>query len=881
MSVFEQAQKIVFENFYVRYEISVEDARVISITDKINKKKIKGEDTYFFHFIDEDKESVINPTAMFLVGNTLTIRTPAGNFFAEVVECDNYFTFEVTSPLPKTAYKLVMAHAKYNYDLNEAKAVLACGVSLSFAANPCFFPDCKSKETKAEVLCKMDNTKGKYALIAAPIDKIKGIIKTACITIDKENGFYTRLGGAWGRDADINFQSCIIEENSSMEYLKTNMEFYKKLGVTQIDFHKAFGNFCQGDFTYIHYKDGSDFKNTAVKYLEENGIMAGLHTYSHYIDYNSEIIMSVPKWQNQIGVLHTFTLLEDITVDTDFIPTKESTKCVSDNFGFFSRNTEYILIGDEIIKFANAPNGFKVLERGCCKTVPVSHKAGEKISHLDGYYQGFCPVLGSELFFHVARETAKAYNEGGYQSIYLDALDGITKHSDDLSEALYYMAAFECELLKYCEKEPLVEASCHFPILWNARGRIGAFDTCHSGYKTWNIEHANSNKLHLDRYSAPTMGWYDFYPIDEESKNTTTKYEHTDDVDFIGTISLTNNYSMVFNDLKYEIYKETPALRRNIEIYSKYETLRRKKYFSDKYLEKIKKGKHEYQLIQTDNGEFAFIEKEYDAKKFFDIKDSERNTAKFSNPFKAQSPFIRIEAMMSTEGKKCKKILDSIKGDAVCNQIFEKTFKTPVDLSNKKAFTLSIKGNGKENSGIALTMKCATHRGVLRFYIDTGFNGTRDFVLIETDNGDRRDLTFDNHLVSKNYPGNYFVGRDPFHYHSLNYISVDSWGDVSGVEMSDIKACARIEETLVNPCLKTTDGEIVFECSLQSGEYIEFDGKRAKVYDYTGNDKEVPFKGQIKAPKGEFDIILCADSKTKNVLNAKVTFGYNGNIIKK
>ena len=230
--------------------------------------------------------------------------------------------------------------------------------------------------------------------------------------------------------------------------------------------------------------------------------------------------------------------------------------------------------------------------------------------------------------------------------------------------------------------------------------------------------------------------------------------------------------------------------------------------------------------------------------------------------------------------KKGKKLTDAITGNEVCNQIVEKTFKTPIDLSDKKGFSVSIKGNGKANSGIALTLKCATHRGVLRFYIDTDFEGTRDFVLIETDNGDRRDLPFDNSFVSKNYPGNYNVGRDPYHYHSFNYISIDSWGDVSGVEMSDIKVCTRIEETIVNPTIKTDGGEIVFECNLRSGEYIEFDGISAKVYDYIGTSKEIPFKGKIKAPKGEFSVNLSSESKTKNVLNAKLTLGFSGNIVK-
>ncbi|MBQ4630481.1 MAG: hypothetical protein IJB70_05840 [Clostridia bacterium] len=878
MSIFEAGQKIIFENFFVRYEISVEDASVINIIDKVKNVSIKSEDTSFFYFIDEDKETVHVPTAMFLVGDILTVRTKAGNFFVEVTECDNYFTFEITSALPTTAYKLVMAHAKYAYDMEDKKGIKACGISLSYPANPCYFPDCKAKETKAEVLCKMENTKAKYALVAAPIEKIKGILKTACNTIDKENGFYTRIGGAWGRDADVNFQNCIIEENSEINYLKENMPFYKSLGVNQIDFHKAFGNFCQGDFTYINYKDAKDFKDTAVKYLAENGISSGLHTYSHYIDYNSEVIMSVPKWQNQIGILGTYTLSEGVSEDALFLPTIESTANISDNFGFFSRNTEYVLIGDEIIEFENAPNGFKVKRRGCCKTTPKSYREGSKIYHLDGYYQGFCPVIGSELFFHVARETAKAYNEGGYSSIYLDALDGISKHCDDPSEVQYYMAAFVCEVLKYCKKEPLLEASCHYPILWTSRGRIGAWDTCKQGFTLWNNQHAESNKLHIDRYSAPTMGWYDFYPTDEDSKNETVKYQHTNDVETMGKISLVNNFSMVYNDLKYENYKKLPAMQRNIAIYRKYDSLRMSKYFSESYLEKIKNSKYDCHLTETENG-FEFVEKVFSAKKLYDLSDTQRNTVTFENPFKAQTPFIRIEAGMSSICKKGSNVLKASETANVCNQIIKKKFKKPLDLSQNRVLAVSVKGNGKKGA-LAITLGCASHRGVLRFYIDTDFEGERDFLLAESHNGERLDLPFD-YPDHPTYPGSYFVGRDPYHYHSTNSVTVESCGDVSGVEMSDIKAYSRIEEVIVNPSVTTDFGKIVFECNLRSGEYLEFDGKCAKLIDFAGNEKEVPFKGKIKTPKGEFGVNVSSESKTKNTLNAKLTLGFEGKIIKK
>lgn len=876
MSIFEAGQKIILENFYVKITVSEEDASVLSIIDKTKNAEIKSENTKFFYFIDTDRETKIAPTAMFLVGNILTVRTPAGNFFVEVSECDNYFTFEVTSPLPTTAYKLVLAHAKYEYDYTDKNNVGACGISLSYPANPCFYPDCKDKETKAEILCQADNTRGKYALIVAPINKIKGIIKSACVTIDKENGFYTRIGGAWGQDAEINTQNSFIEENSDMDYLRNNMDFYKKLNVDQIDFHKAFDNFCQGDFTYVHYKDGTDFKNNVVKFLEENGIIAGLHTYSHYIDYDSEIIMSVPKWQNQIGVLGKYTLSEDIDENSMFLPTEESTANISDNFTFFSRNTEFILIGDEIMEFNNAPDGFKIKRRACCGTKPAKHRKGEQISHLDGYYQGFCPIIGSELFYHIAHETAKAYNEGGYSSIYLDALDGIYKHIEDKSEAQYYMAAFVCELLKYCEKEPLLEYSTFCPILWNARGRIGAYDTCSRGYKTWNLEHAENNAMHIDRYSAPTMGWYDFYPVDKESKNTLTKYEHTEDVDLIGTITLANNFSIVYNDLKYETYQNTPALRKNLSVFTKYDSLRKAKYFSDSVLEQVRKGNYEYKLIESKNNKFELIERKYCSKKYFDISDTKRTRESYSNPFKSQIPFVRLEGMMSAEHKDSVVLVKKSDMKKLGKEKIEKSFANPVDITNARAFTVTVKGNGKKGGAVAITMKCASHRGLLRYYIDTDFEGSRKFLLVETDNGDRLDLPFDNKSLNPNRPELYYIGRDPFHYHSLNHISIETCGDTENVELSELKACSCVEEKISKPAITVGENILTFDCELASGEYIEYDGKNAFLYDYLGNETKVSFDGKIKAPKGDFEAKISSETKTKNVLNIKLTFGFSG-----
>ena len=77
------------------------------------------------------------------------------------------------------------------------------------------------------------------------------------------------------------------------------------------------------------------------------------------------------------------------------------------------------------------------------------------------------------------------------------------------------------------------------------------------------------------------------------------------------------------------------------------------------------------------------------------------------------------------------------------------------------------------------------------------------------------------------------------------------------------------------------DGEKVeFLCELKSTEFIEFDGKSAKVIDGQGNEKEIEFKGSITAPKGEFNAQLITDNSTENILRAQLTLGFSGKEIK-
>lgn len=401
------------------------------------------------------------------------------------------------------------------------------------------------------------------------------------------------------------------------------------------------------------YDTSADFKKNVSDILEANGIAAGLHTYSHYIRYDCKPILADPKWQKQLGVIGEYTVAEDVSADADFIPTVESTENVPSYVSFFARSSPLILIGNEIVYFDHAENGFKALERGRAGTKAVAHKKGEIIKHLDGYYHGIAPVSGSELFLQIARNTAKTFNEGGFKMIYLDALDGITRHCEK-HEYWYYTAMFVCELLQYCDRYPLIEFSTFFPALYAARGRVGAHDTPWRSYKKWNEHHTASNRAYINSHLAPTLGWYDFYPLtDKYPGNEHTKYHHADQIEHMGALALMYDFSNVFNGTRKYTYERYAGVRRNVALYKKYDDLRKSLYFDEDYREKLKDSPYEVHLKEKRGGRWCFVEKDYQIAKLYDLNDSDRNCGFFKNPFGAQPPF-------GSSASLCPRILSSL-----------------------------------------------------------------------------------------------------------------------------------------------------------------------------------------------------------------------------
>ena len=142
--------------------------------------------------------------------------------------------------------------------------------------------------------------------------------------------------------------------------------------------------------------------------------------------------------------------------------------------GFFVRNSATLQIGDELLTYTGVrqepPYGFTGCQRGACGTRGAAHAPGTPVHHLKECFGLFVPDPESSLLAEVAERTAAAFNECGFDMIYLDALDG----EDVLGGAehgWHYGSRFVYEIWKRLKRPALMERSralgiqeaVHFP----------------------------------------------------------------------------------------------------------------------------------------------------------------------------------------------------------------------------------------------------------------------------------------------------------------------------------------------------------------------------------------------------------------------------------
>lgn len=868
-------KSFTLENNFVSIEVSKKDSKILSVTDA-QGNDIKGiEDAYFFKFLDADKNAYA-VDEISLNSNVATVKGVFGSVDVKLECFDDHFIFEVIKAnVSDNIVYFYFGTVNFEYDLEDKNSLRAVDLAMTVNTNPRFYPDGYEKCFSGYAMAHLGGFEG-ACLIAAvvPNSILRDTLKVMSEKIDPEKGIVSKIAGAWALDHQPNFGDYIILGNADPEYIMKNIDTYKDLDIDQLDFHQGPDTFRQGDFAYMKGESCAEFREKVSDPIKEKGMMAALHTYSYYITAGCHDILSNPENQQMLDREEEFTLAEDISAEDMFIPSVEPTDGLSKVYGFFVKNLPFCLIGEEIIRYRNHPHGFTVLERGVGGTKPAAHKKGDRIYHLIGCFGLFSPEPGTKLFKDVARYTAEAYNEGGFDMIYLDALDGIDRHCK-VEDCWYYCGQFIHEILKHCDHDPIIEYSTMYPCLWPARARSGAWDHPTRNYKNFNIAHHKNHALFSRRHYTATLGWYNHYPNNESYPgNFHTKYHHWDSIDHLGSLAVMYNYSMVYQNTNKARYA---GCKRNLELFKQYNTLRKNRYFKESTLEKMRSSKHEFKLVDKGNGKWVFVEKNYAVKRLYDIQDPARNSVQLSNPFKTQTPFIRIENCMSTFGQNPMTLLPVDENKPLSEQLKAHEFGGEIDMTPILAIKVRVKGNGKKGT-VGIKTKFATNspnRGYGLYLIDTDFKGWRDFVLYETDNGSRAESVFEKgeHL--------WRVYRNPIYTNRLVSVELHADGDIEGVQMSSLTACTPIYNVIKNPTVKIGEEKVMFECELMSTDFIEWDGEKAVVIDRYGNEKPIWFDGKVTAPKGKYKAeVSIASSLNKCPVNLMLTVGTTGKEIK-
>ncbi|MBQ7898203.1 MAG: S-layer homology domain-containing protein, partial [Clostridia bacterium] len=819
----ETATSISFENKHIRVKLSKKNGKVEEVIYLPT-----GEDVFatsatpWFSYATSASGAILDPTKLELVDGRLKFTYKGGTVAYYIVEAfDNFFTVQLDSNLPKSLQGATFGYIDFDYTASETPGTFrASNVNMDtrvlHKATPGGYTSLVGGSTRTDL--GVDTMGAKMAIAFSLMEEHREILKEVVLAIDPEKGITSTHGGPFTYDeecADLFEDYVIISSGLNLDTAVEIAETAHKYSFNQIDMHQG-SIFTQGDFNFRSARTAEETENgtfvTAATFKEriadpmhEAGVQIGLHTYSSLVASSATSILSNPKWQQQLQYAETYTLRGDMS------KFRTNIKTVEDASGFVGRGlpysgepmTSYVLIDEEIIYVSKGTtSGFINIRRGQFGTEAAKHEDGAEIRHLQGYYGMFQPQSGSELFWHIADNTAKAFNEGGFDNIYLDGLESFTRFNDT-NVNYYYYAEFYRRVVSQCIKDPLIEDSAGTTVAWAARGRGGATDSATKGIKAHTTGQVNSAKGFAQRYYTATLGWFNFCPdAGQEYKNTIWKSMFRDDLDHMGSLAIAYNYSNVDNNFALSTYQaNTSRQPDNVLYYSVYSKLRKGNYFSDEVKEQIKNGKYEYRVFEQADGTWAFREMQYVYNRVYDMFDKNYITGEATNPFPAQTPFVRIEQRYSTLGENEILVMELDETKEVSQLKGNNKSITQVDLSNHMALKVKVYGNGSETGGvmISITSPTASEKGRTDYYIPTSHTGWREFILIDADNADHPGANFSN----LNYAWNiYETYRANPSRSQINAVSIGVAGDVAGVKIDDIKAYMAVDAPAKNPSVK-------------------------------------------------------------------------------
>ncbi len=640
------AASIVIENDCVRWTIGA-DAKTASFIDKQSGAEYLRSDSAQPVAFLRNAAGNLDATSASYSDGKLTFRFGDSGARAELVVSveKRYFVLEVVSITGEGISDLTFVDVPLTLKGDPEEPFAGCALALNLKTNVLEIPGPNSL-LRAACTARFGMVGAKAAILACPQKQLRDIMKE--VVSRAEQLPKSNIGGPFALDADGNRGSYLFDtEGISEETVDGWIELAKRLGMNQIDFNVSFR---YGDFRPRpdKYPRGRESMKAVVDKLHAAGIAAGLHTYAFFIAKDSKYVTPVPD--PRLGKAATFTLAEALSADAKEVRVDESTANVSNQTGFFIRNSVTIQIDNELITFTGAakepPYGFTGCVRGACGTAVATHEKGAKAHHLKECFGLFTPDADSTLLTEIAANTADTFNECGFDMIYEDALDGedILAGSEN---AWYYGSKFVFQIADRLKRPALFEMSTFHHHLWYVRARMGAWDHPCRSHKKFVDLHCAANNSGRGMFLPMNLGWWAVQVWADGSSETWSEPTFKDDIEYLMCKGLGNDMGFSLMGVTPTNIGKTPAFEQLAPIFKQYEELRYSKQAPASMKAKLRVPGDEFSLEKTNDGSWAFRPVKYQ-KHNVQAGEAWSTTWNANNDFAAQPLRIRIEALMST-----------------------------------------------------------------------------------------------------------------------------------------------------------------------------------------------------------------------------------------
>ncbi|MFC1613663.1 hypothetical protein ACFL5K_00025 [Gemmatimonadota bacterium] len=743
----------------------------------------------------------------------------------------------------------------------------------------------------------------RVAIIACPGKRLSetiGRLETACSLP------HPTLAGEWGKvspEVEISYLF--------MDYTQDNVD-----EVIRYARAAGFGYLVTHPFTTgghylidsLKFPGGLAGLKKAVAKIHAAGLKAGLHSNTGGISANDPYVTPVPD--SRLAKSEVFELAQDIDNRSTQIPVLTSPRGLVTRHGYRLYGPGlHLQIDDEIIKYGNyttePPYTFTECVRGAHGTAVARHRKDAKVYHLAEKWRHFVVDVHSSMLEEVSRRLAQIINNCEFDWLYLDGAEILSAQGP----GFYYVNRFVYDLFSRFNRDVLIQSSYCDNLTMHVVSRVTSNDfPFYSIRKYLEISRLDCIKLYNDNFCPAEFGWWGLILNNDNHYSTLPE-----EIEYgcAKTIAYDQAISLQASKHNLEGHGRTEEL---LEIFKRYEILRRQNYFSGRIKDQLKDPAYDYKLFQDRDGKWLFRKIKYGPDYY--VQGSGSGTWTHENEFDSQPLSVRIRCAYSPAGYDDPQNVSLITPEDVRNTEFatggdltgsisvekNKSIDEPSviklqalnrsaetsswcrfhlnyaknqDLSRNRMVGAWVYGDG---SGALLNFHLGTPRGLtIDHYVDLDFKGWKYFEITRPE-GDR---VFD-------YKWPYLWKHSLL---SLRWREVDKFAVYFNAVppntevtcfLRPVKALKTVENTLNNPSITINGRTITFPGQLKQDEYLEFtDSRTCRFYGPDGHLlNEVEPVGPVpEVSAGENEVTFDCDSGNIGQRSAIVTIITLGKVL--